>query len=154
MKERGFTRNDVGNIEMQKAILIAQLDADEAARQALTNDEGRMLLSDRSAIDPIVYAFLTSKSWERKSQKLIKCKRFQKALEQLRKSVFVLFCPVPEWMEDDGVRSIDESHRTINAFRKILRRLEIPYHEIDASCKPLEDRINRIEEFMRNWNKI
>lgn len=50
MRERGFTRSDVGKVEMQKAIMDAQLKEDRSARQHATQTGGvcrRIVLSDR-----------------------------------------------------------------------------------------------------------
>lgn len=51
MRERGFTRNDVGKLEMQKAIMEAQLKEDRLARRHAIEAQGvcrGIVLSDRS----------------------------------------------------------------------------------------------------------
>lgn len=62
MRTHGFTRDDVGKLEMQSAITHAQLENEEKGRayaQAMEPTH-RIILSDRSAIDAVVYAVLTS----------------------------------------------------------------------------------------------
>lgn len=55
MRERGFTRDDVGKLEMQKAIMEAQLKEDRSARHYATKTRGvraGIVLSDRSVTVP------------------------------------------------------------------------------------------------------
>jgi len=145
MREEGFTRKDVGKIEMQYAIMKAQVAADRTARSAVARREAPILLGDRSAVDPIVYTYLSSPTdGDRRANILIESSEFQQCLGQLRSSLFILLAPIPEWVEDDGVRSVDEAFATIDGFRDILNRLRIPFHEIDGSCRPLEDRVQRV----------
>ena len=64
MRTHKYTRSDVDTYEMQHAIMSAQLEAESAAithaTQANTtganNRRQQLILSDRSAIDPVVYA--------------------------------------------------------------------------------------------------
>ena len=59
MKTQGFSRKHTHLYEMQEAIMLAQLQAERSAA-GYTGDGVRrvdiLLLSDRSAIDPVVYA--------------------------------------------------------------------------------------------------
>lgn len=55
MRERGFTRDDVGKLEMQKAIMEAQLKEDRSARRYATATGrvcGGIVLSDRLVTAP------------------------------------------------------------------------------------------------------
>ena len=64
MRTHKYTRSDVDTYDMQHAIMSAQLEAESAAithaTQANTtganNRRQQLILSDRSAIDPVVYA--------------------------------------------------------------------------------------------------
>lgn len=56
MKTNGFTRDDCHKYEMQHAIMAAQLKAEAAVLSRAGTGGGITLLSDRSAVDPIVYA--------------------------------------------------------------------------------------------------
>jgi nicotinamide riboside kinase len=109
MEREGYTRYDVGKLEMQATIMRAQLLREQKGRIAASR-AGSILLSDRSAIDAIAYAVLTSASEEeaqRRMQNLTQSGDFQLALSRYRESQFVLLGPVPEWWEDDGIRSED-----------------------------------------------
>lgn len=89
MREQGFTRKDINTYAMQQAIMEAQLKAEKQIL-ARREDEGCVvMLSDRSAVDPIVYA-TTSKSpgAEDMRRRLMKVECFQEILPFYRKSLF------------------------------------------------------------------
>jgi len=143
MRTRGFTRDDVGKLEMQSAIMYAQLES-EARGRAYAQGASRILLSDRSAIDAVVYAVLTSANKEQAEARrriLVDSREFQNALEYYRcASVFLLGC-VPEWLQDDGVRSLDDQETCLLAFRAILSDLGVRFVEIGAEVKGLPERV-------------
>src|ERR1700722_9317070 len=119
MRGGGYTREDVGMLEMQAAIMGAQLLRERQARAAASQSR-RILLSDRSAIDPIAYAVLSSASKEEaegRVQYLSNSSQFQSALLAYRQSVVVLLAPVPEWLMDDGVRNIENQ---VSAAGKVM----------------------------------
>jgi nicotinamide riboside kinase len=119
MRGSGYTREDVGRLEMQAAIMGAQL-LREAQGRAAASQSRRILLSDRSAIDPIVYAMLSSASEEEAEGRvryLTNSSQFQSALLAYRQSVVVLLAPVPEWLVDDGIRSIENQ---VSAAGKVM----------------------------------
>ena len=89
MREQGFTRKDVDTYAMQQAILTAQLKAEREILERGEDDESVVMLSDRSAVDPIVYAS-TSKSpgAEDMRRRLMKDKDFQSILPFYRQSLF------------------------------------------------------------------
>ena len=140
MKTTGFNRKTVHELEMQRAIMEAQLRADALARDSVRCGAYPMVLSDRSALDPIVYAGLVS---EDGANELINTPAFQAALVDYRKSTFILLKPIPEWLVDDGVRSLDDLESYTMAFEALLARLGISYETLDESCRELEDRVKR-----------
>ena len=92
MREQGFTRKDVDTYAMQHAIMAAQLKAEQKILESSEDsaDEGCVvMLSDRSAVDPIVYA-TTSRSpgGEDMRRKLMKNENFQGVLPFYRQSLF------------------------------------------------------------------
>jgi len=142
MERDGYTRNDVGKLEMQVAIMEAQLLRENEARAAAART-GRIMLSDRSAIDAIVYAVLNSANedeGQRRFQKLTNSPRFQLALSTYRQSVIVLLSPVPEWLVDDGIRSVDNQAQSLAVFKNVLRKLGIVHREIGPEMKDLDER--------------
>jgi len=144
MKRTGFSRKTVGDIEMQRMILAAQLEQEQVARCVAGTSATRMVLSDRSAIDPITYAVLTAldegEARER-MRELVGTTEFQAALGRYRDGSFILFKPVPEWLVDDGVRSMDDQEQSVEVFRDVLQQLGIPYVELGEEVKDLQARV-------------
>jgi nicotinamide riboside kinase len=143
MKEKGFTRNDVATFAMQEAIFDAQVTTQKAALE-----KHRSIIADRSAIDPIVYAVLNSSSPEdsqfRLSTLMAKISNDHKVLEQYRRSLFVLLLPVPAFVHDDGIRSLDMASEVTEKFREILRILRIPFKEIGQETIRLGSRVDQL----------
>lgn len=129
---------------MQRTILKAQLERELEARNVASSSEARIVLSDRSAIDPIAYAILTAtneKDERQRKQYLVDSPEFQTALRWYQEGMFILFKPVPEWLVDDGVRSMDERGQNLDVFRGILRELKIPFVELGEEIKDLQSRV-------------
>ncbi|KXN84460.1 hypothetical protein AN958_12435 [Leucoagaricus sp. SymC.cos] len=138
MKTRGFTRVDVGSLEMQEAIFNAILEEHEE------NADRQYMIHDRSAIDPIVYAILTARDQIEaacRKRQLINSHKFQLALRTYRQSLFILLKPVREWIVDDGVRLIEDLDRCFEIFRSVLKECGIPFREIGADIGFLEERV-------------
>lgn len=132
------------DIEMQRTILKAQVEAEEAARSVADGCAVRMVLSDRSAIDPVAYAVLAGANEEDSRERmrvLVDTPEFQVALGRYREATFILFKPVPEWLIDDGIRSMEKQDNHSEVFRSILKELEIPYVELGGEIKDLEERV-------------
>ena len=129
---------------MQRTILKAQLEQEQIARSVAGGSVVRVVLSDRSAIDPVAYAFLTAANEEDARERmrvLVDTPEFQTALHWYREGTFILFKPVPEWLVDDGVRTMDEQAQNIEVFRNILKELGIPYTELGEEMKDLQARV-------------
>ncbi|PIL29508.1 hypothetical protein GSI_08316 [Ganoderma sinense ZZ0214-1] len=147
MKTRQFTRDDVDTYEMQHAIMEAQLAAERTALASAMErpkaDSARLILSDRSAIDPCVYA-ATSRvpGAETRSQRLLQNAGFREMVPFYRRSLFVVLESVPEWIEDDGVRSLEEPQRYSEGLQRILSELGIAYIALGESVKDLDERVS------------
>lgn len=146
MRNRGFTREDVGTLEMQKAIMEAQLAEEEEGRVNAEQRAGpQVLLSDRSAIDAIVYAVLTSRNETEAIQRwriLTSSAKFRVALPRYRQAKVILLTPVPEWLVDDGVRTLDDQDQCLKTFKGVLSELDIKYEEMGGTTKKLSDRVD------------
>ncbi|KDQ12186.1 hypothetical protein BOTBODRAFT_34794 [Botryobasidium botryosum FD-172 SS1] len=155
MSTQGFTRDDVGRYEMQEAIMHAQLHAERAARSQNPNS---ILISDRSSIDPIVYARLfavTSLSTchedaDRRLNALMRHEDFLGVLPTYRSSLVILFRPVKEWVVDDGVRSMENHWPVYAEFKKVLYELGMPHREIGDEVRDLDARVTLVLK----WAKI
>lgn len=129
---------------MQRTILNAQLERELEARSVASRSAARMVLSDRSAIDPVTYSVLTAANEEDERQRkriLVDTPEFQAALRWYQEGMFILFKPVPEWLVDDGVRSMEEWGQNLEVFRGIWRELEIPFVELGEEIKDLQSRV-------------
>jgi nicotinamide riboside kinase len=136
MRSTGFSRKDVGTLDMQGAILTAQLGREEAALDA--KRAHRVVLSDRSGIDPVVYAILTAKDEEEvevRKKALTDNDAFEHARERYRHSLVVLLSPVTE--------------RCSTVFKQVLEWLDVPYKEMGGECRDLSDRVDKIIVYAR-----
>jgi nicotinamide riboside kinase len=150
MRSTGFSRKDVGTLDMQGAILTAQLGREEAALDA--KRAHRVVLSDRSGIDPAVYAILTAKNEEEaevRKKALTDNDAFEHARERYRHSLVVLLAPVTEWLVDDGVRALDDHERCSTVFKQVLQWVDVPYKEMGGECRDLSDRVDKIIAYAR-----
>ena len=129
----------------------AQLRQEEDGRIIAANSNQRILLSDRSAIDPVVYAVLTSRTESDardRRNKLVNLPKFQLTLPMYRQAIFILLKPVPEWLVDDGVRSLDNQTQCLSVFRTTLTELGIVYEEMGGEMKDLNKRVSKVLEYV------
>ena len=140
LRERGYTRADVHLLQMQEDIMLAQLQREQCARQGTPD----LILCDRSAVDPIIYAIMTSKDKQdaqERRNKLIQMDEFQKILPLYRQSLFILLEPVEEWIVDDGVRLLENQRECLETFQVTLQDLGIEYRLMGSKLKPISDRV-------------
>ncbi|KAI0666962.1 AAA domain-containing protein, partial [Trametes maxima] len=144
MRTHGFTRDDVDTYKMQYAIMHAQLKAEKHAESSLTEAKDSIqvppiVLSDRSAIDPIVYSG-TSAAEDAidRRRKLLDDTALRAVLPGYRNS---LFEPVIEWFSDDGVRSLQDPWRYNEVLFSTLAELGIPYLLIGKETIDLRERV-------------
>lgn len=103
-------------------------------------------LFNRSALDPIVYAVLTSGTEEDANARklfLVGSNNFRKMLQKYRspKSIVLLLNPVAEWLVDDGVRSLENQEECAMLFKALLKNLEVDFHEFGWSTKSIDERV-------------
>ncbi|KAI0077241.1 hypothetical protein K474DRAFT_1116053 [Panus rudis PR-1116 ss-1] len=151
MKETGFTRNDTYKYEMQAAIMNAQVKAEMEALQLGDIQAGELrLLSDRSAVDPIIYASTASTSSANETRKrLLESEAFRTVIGTYKRSLFVVLQPVSEWIYDDGVRSLEDPWNYVDTLRRFLEEYDIPFWEISESVKSLVERVALTKEYLR-----
>ncbi|KAG8739308.1 hypothetical protein FRC10_005792 [Ceratobasidium sp. 414] len=147
MQTTRFTREHVGTLAMQQAILNAQAEAEGKARMQHSGaPQGRsppFLLCDRSAIDPIAYAHFSTVD-QHGAETLVESTELRRVLPIYRDALFVLLHPVQEWIEDDGVRSLDDPRRYPEVFKTYLDRFGLDYEEMGEDIKGLDDRVKRV----------
>ncbi|ELU45718.1 MobB domain-containing protein [Rhizoctonia solani AG-1 IA] len=154
MRNTNFTRDHVDRLDMQRAILNAQIATEnglrvrnlETATHFCANNS--FLLCDRSAIDPLVYASLSTTE-ATGAEILAECDELYGILPIYRRAIFVLLHPIAEWIEDDGVRSLADPSSYPQTYKHYMDRFGIKYYEIDGSMKDLESRVNAVLEWVR-----
>lgn len=169
MKEQGFNRELVNTLAMQRAIMMAQIKAENEALQIISkfdhSDEASIqgvpatvvLLCDRCVVDPVVYA--TMMIDEEATLSLTNNPSFQEAIVRYGSSspssrslaagqyplrpVVVLTGGVKEWQgHDDGVRSLYDPFEVTKYFRQTLANLHIRYSEIGEDIKNIDRRVD------------
>ncbi|KAJ7166538.1 AAA domain-containing protein [Mycena crocata] len=141
IRRLGLSRENIGLLDMQKAIMSAHLEREQQNQDADTQ------LCDRSAIDPIVYAVFTATSpsdAQTRKEALIQMPEFQRILPQYQDSLFVLLKPVKAWMVDDGFRHVGDETEILALFREILSELGIRYREIGPDMWFLPERTSYV----------
>ena len=99
---------------------------------------------DRAAIDPVVYAILTSRDEEearRRQNHLTHSANFEKALQRYRQSIVILLKPVAEWLVDDGIRNTERQDECLQLYKSLLREMDIPYYEFGRESMFLPERV-------------
>ncbi|KAF7292108.1 hypothetical protein MIND_01237500 [Mycena indigotica] len=142
IKQLGLSRDHISNLEMQKAIMLAHLQKENES------DQQKILLCDRSAVDPVVYSVFTSKDKDTANERkraLVTLPEFQTAIEGYRNSLFILLTPVSEWIVDDGFRHVGNEVDVTKIFQETLHELGIHYVEIGEETQKLEDRVNLVQ---------
>ncbi|TCD62009.1 hypothetical protein EIP91_007627 [Steccherinum ochraceum] len=93
MRTQGFSRDDTATYKMQAAIMHAQLKAEanvlKLGSEVEVGQQEVLLLSDRSAVDPVVYAATANVTTAKETQKrLVRDQAFQARLPLYQQSLF------------------------------------------------------------------
>ncbi|KAF2804992.1 uncharacterized protein BDZ99DRAFT_511490 [Mytilinidion resinicola] len=144
LRKHNYTAADITNspvraLELQHLILAAQLAAEEEAGR-------KWLISDRSALDPVVYAMLHV--GEEAAARMLESKAWQVSRLRMQEArVFVCEAGTP-WLVDDGVRLMPENterwmtvHQT---FCKLLREQGIPFTVVKKETADLAKRVELV----------
>jgi nicotinamide riboside kinase len=152
LKDKQFSRDDITSspfraLQLQKHILDAQFESEKTAIGPDT-PHTTWYISDRSGLDPIIYAqlfvgtdaaseMLASEKW--------------KELERRMKAGVVMLCEAGcTWLVDDGTRLMpdgrEEWMRIDDAFRKKLADRGIHYTLVPNHVVSLEARVHLVRE--------
>jgi nicotinamide riboside kinase len=152
LKRHNFTRNDIREdvercLELQRLILEAQW----AEELKIPNEY--MLISDRSGIDPVVYATRYAQSGGHKS--LLNSQVWHELRDRMARSLVVVCEPVESWLKDDGVRLMPldmgewfEIHRS---FCTHLEDAKIEFCILSADKVGVSDRVEFVAE---HWKRF
>ncbi|CAG9981472.1 unnamed protein product [Clonostachys byssicola] len=144
IKEISFATEDIRNspdlsLMLQKKILAAQV---EAERTALGISP--WFVSDRSALDPIVYAHTYAGADAAKE--ITESGTWQAIRQRMAESVVIVCEPVVEWLQDDGVRLLPKDNEEwIQIHRRFCTLLEeegIGYSVLGSDIRESSGRVN------------
>lgn len=143
LQKHNFTRDDIISsperaLQLQQRILEAQFEAETTA--------SNWYICDRSAIDPIVYAFLYAS--EPSATELFKSSMWG-LLERNMKEGLVVVCETGcSWLVDDGTRLMpkdaEDWDRVDAMFRELLEARSIDYLVLPRSVQDLSERVDII----------
>ncbi|KAL9597061.1 MAG: hypothetical protein Q9219_005390 [cf. Caloplaca sp. 3 TL-2023] len=149
LRRHQYTAEDIVSsksraLELQRLILEAQC---EAERDACNE----WYISDRSGLDPLVYARQYVGMEE--TLALIQQPTWQYLEQEMRKRL-VLICEAGgEWLIDDGVRLMPQDFdawlQMNAAFCRMLDELQIEYHILPASMTELSHRVEFVVEKLK-----
>ena len=148
LKTYNFTRHDITDsparaFQLQKHILKAQFEAEQSTEDQAPD---AWYITDRSGIDPIVYA--TIFVGEAAEQELFASSEWQ-ALEQGMKQGMVFLCEAgTRWLFDDGTRLMpanEEKWMEVDqTFRRLLQARGIEYRVIPRELSDIAERVNMV----------
>lgn len=144
LKEGNFTAAEIRNsktrcLELQRQILEKQFEVElEFAKK------GSWFISDRSAVDPLVYAEMYVGEKERDG--MVTGEAWGWLRRKMKEALVVLLEPVQKWMVDDGVRlipvDVEEWRETNGRFRRLLEREGIGYITLGENLEDLQARVD------------
>lgn len=152
LKQHNFTRNDIREdanrcIELQRLILEAQW------AEELRISEEAMLISDRSGMDPVVYAAKYANPGESKS--LLNSLAWRELRDRMLRSLVIVCKPVKTWLKDDGVRLMpldwEEWLETHQSFCAHLEDANIEFCVLSAEKASTSDRVAFVAD---QWEKF
>lgn len=156
LRAHQFSRDDifVGSIrglELQRRILDAQLAAEDVALSA--GSRSVWLISDRSGVDPIVYARVFNGPGA--AAELTSSEAWSKLRERMRHGLVFLCGVEPAWLVDDGTRRMpdneDDWMQVESAFREVLTAQAIDFIDIPRGVHEIGLRIGLIIDAIDRW---
>lgn len=136
-------------ISIQRAILQAQFQNEKAITDA---DPNAWYVSDRSGLDPIVYAGLFVDNSAAKG--LFATPEWLELEARMKAGVVILLEAGTTWLHDDGTRHMPKDKKQWmmihDEFRRLLQEREITFHQISHQSTILED---RVELVIAAWQK-
>lgn len=151
LRRHNFSADDIVSsksraLELQRLILEAQAEAEKAA-----GDEG-WYISDRSGIDPLVYA--RRYAGEGKLSGLMQSHAWRYLEPNMRTGLVVVCEAGGEWLLDDGVRLMPEDRaawlEVHEEFCRILSEVKIDFQVLPASLRELDARVQFV---VRRWQE-
>jgi len=152
LKSQNITRDDIRSgseraMCFQDSILEAQW------QEELNCDTSRMVISDRSGIDPIVFASKFDPQDHAKA--MLESRAWEELGERMRHAIVIVCEPVTSWLVDNGVRLMPESTEELleihQLFCKLLQNVSIDFRVLPASITHVQDRVDFVLCCWRNY---
>jgi nicotinamide riboside kinase len=153
MRENRFMTEEIRDspersLALQKLILSAQLESEETALS-----KGSWFISDRSGIDPVVYA------WRyvgpEQATEMRQSVTFRELQKRMVPSLIVVCEAGTAWLQNDGFRLMPETHQDWlqlhQIFCTLLDELNLPYVVIPSRMSALSD---RAELVLSQWREL
>lgn len=148
-----YTADDISNdptkcYALQKAILLAQYHKENELL-----DEQRKYISDRCAIDPIVYAeFFIKNDTHDSLLNLNEWQEMKMRYQDEKRSLIVLIEPNDKFLKDDGTRKmpvdLEEWKSFYKCFVKFMKSNDIPFKIIPSCVTNICHRCNLMVEWL------
>ncbi|KAI0970737.1 AAA domain-containing protein [Xylaria arbuscula] len=153
LKKHGFTREDIRcsqdrALELQTLIIEAQAEAEKSELKTHS-----WFISDRSAIDPIVYArkYVGKKAGDA----LASSAQWTEMRDRMAKSLVILCEARVDWLTDDGVRLMPldsaEWWKLHTEFGLVLADAGLQYHVLPSQ---IMDTSERVQFVLARWEKM
>lgn len=146
LKEHGFTAADIRDspqsaLDLQRLILQAQAGAEAAALR-----EHQWFISDRSGLDPLIYAH--TYVGQEAVARMMEGKDWEVCLRTLRDSLVVVCEPSASWLHDDGTRLMpiddEEWYQLHTTFCRFLERLGLTYTVVSKEMVNIKERVGLV----------
>jgi len=155
LDELKFNADDISNdakkcYKLQKAILLSQYQNEKKLLEAK-----RMYISDRCAIDPIVYAeFFITADMSSSLTDLDEWQKMKVRYQDERSTLIVLIEPNEAFLKDDGTRKmptdLEEWQSFYGCFLAFMNKNRIPFKLIPKNVTNLYDRMDQVIEWMQS----
>jgi nicotinamide riboside kinase len=148
--KHNFTASDIifsptRALALQKLILETQSYAERHA-----NEQGGWFISDRSGVDPIVYARRYVS--EDAATELLKSEEWRELCERMREGLVIVCEAGADWLRDDGVRLMPEDREDWIAFHKLFRscldEMELKHCVLPLNVTNIRE---RVEFVLTRW---
>ncbi|KAI0517331.1 AAA domain-containing protein [Xylaria bambusicola] len=153
LEAHGFDRGDIRNsqdraLELQRLIIEAQSKAERSQLET-----GSWFISDRSAVDPIIYArkYVSEKA----ATALASSPQWLEMSHRMAKSLVIVCEAGVDWLTDDGVRLMPldttEWQQTHAEFCAVLDGVGLIYHVLPARIKDMDERVQFV---LTRWKEM
>jgi len=154
LEKHKFVRSDIRDsqsraLELQKLIIEAQY---ESERAHLNKYKQSWFISDRSAVDPVIYARKYASAAA--ADALCTSEKWLEMKSRMSRSVIVVCEASVEWLVDDGVRLMpldpDEWLQLHGEFCAALADMGLEYHVLPGNVGDMDE---RVEFVLSRWKE-